>query len=1310
MGPPFYNQLGGFKNIKITAVSGDEMATLPAFDIKVVFRDDDPQISIVPKLSAYAGVEFRYDLDVKTLSERNQNHTFASELPIWMRPYQLNEFFKSDDGQIKYRRDSSANTMPSWLRLDGDQWYISGKPLLSDVGVHEGIELTFRFRADSGPGIDKMYFSPVSVFTIEVFDDPTKQPPSLTLRGEELKGDTSRDLTHADYSDGSFTISAEDPQDGGITDKIIKTGSVDRNIPWLYPVTYSVTDSDGNVSTATFKVRVMASDYSDVPTISDVANQATNEDTATSVLAVTLGDAETAVADLTLSASSSAQGLVPDANIVLGGSGASRTVTVTPASNQSGSATITLTVSDGTASSTDTFVLTVDAVNDVPTISDVANQQSNEDTATGELAVTLGDEETAVADLTLSASSSTQGLVPDANIVLGGGGASRTVTVTPASNQNGSATITLTVSDGTASSTDTFVLTVGGVNDVPTISDVANQATNEDTATGELAVTLGDEETAVADLTLSAISSAQGLVPDANIVLGGSGASRTVTVTPVSNQNGSATITLTVSDGTASSTDTFVLTVDAVNDAPTISDVSSLSTNDDTATSALAVTLGDEETTVVDLTLSASSSNTVLVPDANIVLGGSGASRTVTVTPASNQSGSATITLTVSDGTASSTDTFVLTVNDVPTVSAVDSVAPVITLTGSASVSLEVGTPGSILIREFHDISGEEIADLTGNAKYPNSPDLETTAPYFEWPQSGDINVNPEGDVRDNYGLQAVGFIYPPQTANYTFYVAADNNSQVWLSTDSSPSNVVQIAKETGWQPVRGYQASGEQVSAPIALEAGKPYYINVLMKEKGGGDNMALAWAIDDTAAPAAGANPIEGQYLAPFAAYIDAGATASDNVDGDITGSVSLSGTVDVTTAGSYTLTYAVSDAAGNAATAVTRTVTVVNTTAPVLTLLGASSVSLEAGATYADAGATSDGGETVTTTGIVDPNTVGVYTLTYSASDAGGNAATSVTRTVTVSDTVAPVITLTGLASVTHELGTTYTDAGATSDGGETVTTSGTVDVNTAGTYTLTYSASDVVGNVATSVTRTVTVAADSSGSTDSGFTTTTEEAFGDVVIYANNSATLIGQVAIEGEVAGIGDVVAIYVGSELRGKHEVIISGGAAWVNAQVNAKGGEETISFKVYDSSTGVTHEKSSSSAVITPGSSVGTYASPLMIEMKDSETQTLSLNAGWNLVSFYVEATDMTAATVLAPISSSLLQIKNLTSSYDPSIPSFLNTLSSLSVKDGYWVKVSEDVSLDVEGTVPSGASISVKSGWNLVGYPEVERRGCRR
>ena len=290
----------------------------------------------------------------------------------------------------------------------------------------------------------------------------------------------------------------------------------------------------------------------------------------------------------------------------------------------------------------------------------------------------------------------------------------------------------------------------------------------------------------------------------------------------------------------------------------------------------------------------------------------------------------------------------------------------------------------------------------------------------------------------------------------------------------------------------------------------------------------------------------------------------------------------------------------------------------------------------------------------------------------------------------DTTSPVITVTGENPTTVALGAAYTELGATADGGETVTTTGTVDTDTVGTYTVAYNVRDAEGNLATQVTRTVIVTP-----------------FGDVVIYPNNSTALLAQVTIEGEVAGSGDVVAIYVGSELRGKQEVIISGGVAWVSAQVNAAGGDETISFKVYDASTGVTHEKSKTSAVITTGGAVGSFASPLMIKMKDFETQTLNLKEGWNLVSFYVEADDMTTATVLAPIQDKLLQVKNLTQSYDPSQPSFLNTLSSLSMKDGYWLKVSEDVSLDVEGTVPSGASINVKRGWNLVGYPRSSGEG---
>ena len=222
---------------------------------------------------------------------------------------------------------------------------------------------------------------------------------------------------------------------------------------------------------------------------------------------------------------------------------------------------------------------------------------------------------------------------------------------------------------------------------------------------------------------------------------------------------------------------------------------------------------------------------------------------------------------------------------------------------------------------------------------------------------------------------------------------------------------------------------------------------------------------------------------------AYTDAGATALDVVDGEV--AVTTAGTVNSSTAGTYTLTYTASDSGGNAATAVTRTVTVADTTAPVISLVGSAAISLEKDATYTDAGATAtdavDGTLTVTTTGTVDTATVGVYTLTYSVADSSANAATAVTRTVTVTavagpdvDTTGPVIVITGSASVNVAKDATYQDAGATAsdavDGTVAVTATGSTAVNTAtvGDYTITYSATDAAGNTSTA-TRTVSVIA-------------------------------------------------------------------------------------------------------------------------------------------------------------------------------------------------------------------------------------------
>ena len=136
----------------------------------------------------------------------------------------------------------------------------------------------------------------------------------------------------------------------------------------------------------------------------------------------------------------------------------------------------------------------------------------------------------------------------------------------------GSYTFRLTVTDNQgATGFDDVVITVAlalVVNTAPTISTVANQTINEDAATAALAVMVGDAETAASSLTFTAVAADTTLLPGSGITLGGSGASRTVTLTPAADRNGSTVVTLTVGDGTTTTSSSFTLTVTAVNDAP----------------------------------------------------------------------------------------------------------------------------------------------------------------------------------------------------------------------------------------------------------------------------------------------------------------------------------------------------------------------------------------------------------------------------------------------------------------------------------------------------------------------------------------------------------------------------------------------------------------------------------------------------------------------------------------------------------------------------------------------------------------------
>jgi len=214
----------------------------------------------------------------------------------------------------------------------------------------------------------------------------------------------------------------------------------------------------------------------------------------------------------------------------------------------------------------------------------------------------------------------------------------------------------------------------------------------------------------------------------------------------------------------------------------------------------------------------------------------------------------------------------------------------------------------------------------------------------------------------------------------------------------------------------------------------------------------------------------------------YNDAGVTESDNCNVNLV----TTNPVDTSVLNSYTVTYNATDNAGNNATAITRTVNVVDTTPPVITLLGNTPVTLEFGDTYSDAGATAsdnlDGNITnnVTAVSNVNTNAVGSYRVTYNVNDANSNSAIEVVRTVNVVDTTIPVITLIGANPQLVEVGATYSELTATASDNVDGDISNNIVIDATnvnplllGTYNVTYNVVDAATNLAVEVVRTVNV---------------------------------------------------------------------------------------------------------------------------------------------------------------------------------------------------------------------------------------------
>jgi len=391
------------------------------------------------------------------------------------------------------------------------------------------------------------------------------------------------------------------------------------------------------------------------PTVNTVPDQAIAFETSTGPLPFIVGDDATPVSSLTVTASSSNTELVPITNIILGGAGANRTVTVTPAPGQNGSTEIELWVGDGTLAAPIRF--TVDVL--------------GSGLAPGVLYSHGGDcaikENLAIEKLS------------DATLDVGARGASPWVErcsvfvfelpdFGSVTNPFHDAEFTFEYL-GKNSSIRGYDLYGLGRRSSSTVlgSDFYSQsATPDPTDATRLQQSILTDGTPLGLVTTTEGGSAN-LVNHLNAqYAGGTGAGEFVflRINTRSAKSGVSYATLTMSEGgVAGAVDTRPrISYQASNPAPTITSIADQELGLNSSTGSLLFTIGDDSTPAGSLMLEGISSNTTLVPPANITFGGSGANRTIKVTPLANTLGMAEITVRVSDGTFSSETRFAVTV------------------------------------------------------------------------------------------------------------------------------------------------------------------------------------------------------------------------------------------------------------------------------------------------------------------------------------------------------------------------------------------------------------------------------------------------------------------------------------------------------------------------------------------------------------------------------------------------------------------------------------------------------------------------
>ena len=166
-------------------------------------------------------------------------------------------------------------------------------------------------------------------------------------------------------------------------------------------------------------------------------------------------------------------------------------------------------------------------------------------------------------------------------------------------------------------------------------------------------------------------------------------------------------------------------------------------------------------------------------------------------------------------------------------VAAADAGQPEPEATKPEPVAQSTRSSGTINAEVWKEVPGKDID------AFVKTPQFKNDAPEIV---ALDRLAFPRGSG-DSYGVRIRGYLVPPESGDYRFFISADDRGVLSLSTDDDPANKIVVAYTPDWTGAEVYDKYPEQATGPLALDAGERYYFEVLYKQADGKDNLFVAW-----------------------------------------------------------------------------------------------------------------------------------------------------------------------------------------------------------------------------------------------------------------------------------------------------------------------------------------------------------------------------------------------------------------------------------------------------------------------------------